>query len=244
MLSITINGLEFFFNILKNGTTKILFSTIFALQAWYIIQAHALGFGANATSIGIYKLLDILLPPGGESFGILRPDGSRRPAFDAYRTTIRYLKDFSFPVGRQQEEEFYSFLFRRPASVTRILWARTSSDLILKVPALANQARLISALGDRETTVYAYQGYYRIRLRGARCRPSCDIGGPPVFLVEQTGREQVEDQMVIIAPETAIVATATPTPSSETADNAPPRIGQSVAPAPTSWPGKRRQVGS
>lgn len=206
-------------------------------QAWYIVQAHALGFGANATSIGIYKLLDILLPPGGESFGILRPDGSRRPAFDAYRTTIHYLEDFAFPVGRQQEEGFYAFSFRRPDSVTRILWARTSADLILKVPALAEEARLVSALGDQETTLHAYQGYYRIRLRGARCTLACDIGGPPVFLVEQTGEELGVDQMVIIAPETAIVATATPTSSSETANNVPPAILRQITPAPTFWPG-------
>lgn len=206
-------------------------------QAWYIVQAHALGFGANATSIGIYKLLDILLPPGGESFGILRPDGSRRPAFDAYRTTIHYLQDFSFPVGRQQEEDFYAFSFRRPDSVTRILWARTSADLILKVPALAEEARLVSALGDQETTLQAYQGYYRIRLRGARCTPACDIGGPPVFLVEQTGEELGIDQMVTIAPETAIVATATPTLSSEMVNNIPPTILRQITPAPTFWPG-------
>ena len=64
-------------------------------QAWYIIQAHALGFGANATSIGIYKLLDILLPPGGESFEFCGRTAAVAP-FDAYRTTIRYL-GFCFP---------------------------------------------------------------------------------------------------------------------------------------------------
>ncbi|MCA9865272.1 MAG: hypothetical protein KC410_02140 [Anaerolineales bacterium] len=206
-------------------------------QAWYIIQAHALGFGANATSIGIYKLLDILLPPGGESFGILRPDGSRRPAFDAYRTTIRYLEDFVFPVGRQQEEDFYAFSFRRPDSVTRILWARTSTDLILKVPALANEARLVSALGDYETTLKAYQGHYRIRLRGAHCAPACDIGGPPVFLVEQTAEELSVEQMVTIAPESAIMATATPTPSVEEATNVLPTVPRQIIPLPTFWPG-------
>ena len=206
-------------------------------QAWYIIQAHALGFGANATSIGIYKLLDILLPPGGESFGILRPDGSRRPAFDAYRTTIRLLEDFSFPVTRQREDNYYAFSFRRPDSVTRILWARTAADLILKVPALADEARLVSVLGDQETTIQAYQGFYRIRLRGARCAPACDIGGPPIFLVEQTDRELDVSQMVTIAPETAIVATATPTPSSEMANNVTQTMLQAITPVPTFWPG-------
>ncbi len=63
-------------------------------QAWYIVQAHALGFGAGAERIAVYKLIDILLPEGGESFGILRPDYSPRPAYLAYKTTIEQLAGF------------------------------------------------------------------------------------------------------------------------------------------------------
>ncbi|MBP9657653.1 MAG: hypothetical protein KBD86_07530 [Candidatus Promineofilum sp.] len=180
-------------------------------QAWYIIQAHALGFGADSASIGIYKLLDILLPEGGESFGILRPDGSRRPAYYAYRTTIKYLSGFTFPVGRQKEGDFYAFAFQRPEGVTRILWARQSSDLIVRVPALADEAILVSAMGQ-ERSVEADEGYYRIQLHGARCMPACDIGGPPVFIVEKTD-EPVDVQAIEpIDPQMAILATATPTP--------------------------------
>lgn len=180
-------------------------------QAWFIIQAHALAFGANATSVGVYKLLDILLPPGGESFGILRPDSSRRPAFDAYKTTIRYLQDFSHPVGRQQEGDFYSFTFKRPEGFTRVLWARSSNDQYLKVPAIAGEARLISALGDSESTIQAYKGSYRVRLRGAQCDPACDIGGEPVFLVEETSADIPIDRIPLISPADSVLATATPT---------------------------------
>lgn len=180
-------------------------------QAWYIIQAHALGFGADSASIGIYKLLDILLPEGGESFGILRPDGSRRPAFYAYRTTIKYLSGFTFPVGRQKENNFYAFAFQRPEGVTRILWARQASDLIVRVPALAAEAILVSAMGH-ERSIEADEGYYRIHLQGARCAPACDIGGPPVFIVEKTD-EPIDVQAIeAIDPQAAILATATPTP--------------------------------
>lgn len=182
-------------------------------QAWFIIQAHALGFGANASSIGVYKLLDILLPPGGESFGILRPDGTHRPAFDAYKTTIRYLQDFSYPVGRQQEEDFYTFTFRRPQGYTRVLWARTAIDQFVKVPAITGEARLVSAMGDIESTLKAYKGFYRIRLRGAQCDPACDIGGEPVFLVEETGAKIPVERVPRISPDDSILATATPTPN-------------------------------
>lgn len=180
-------------------------------QAWYIVQAHALGYGAGADSIGIYKLLDILLLEGGESFGILRPDGSRRPAYYAYRTTIQYLKDFTFPVGRQEEPGFYAFTFQRPQGVTRILWARNSTEMILAVPALADEATIVSVYGH-EYQVEAVDGYYHVHLEGARCLPACDIGGPPVFIVEDPARKIDVNSIEPIDAKTAVLATATPTP--------------------------------
>lgn len=186
-------------------------------QAWYIVQAHALGFGARSARIGVYKLLDVQLPPGGESFGILRPDGSRRPAFDAYQTTIRYLEGFTYPVGRQQAPGFYAFTFKRPEGVTRILWARTASDVTVRLPALAEEAVLVSATGE-EQPLRALDGYYQLRLRGARCSPACDIGGPPVFVVENATPEERADALPTIDAQTVRVMTATPTP---TADHRP-----------------------
>lgn len=180
-------------------------------QAWYIVQAHALGFGAGSASIGIYKLLDVHLPPGGESFGILRPDASRRPAFYAYQTTIQNLQGFIPPVGRQQEDEFYAFTFKRPQGFTRIFWARNAADLILRVRAFSNEATVVSATGQTNT-ITPYKGYYRIRLKGARCSPECEIGGPPIFLVERGAQWLKVENVPTIDPEESILATVTPTP--------------------------------
>lgn len=180
-------------------------------QAWYLVQAHALAFGAQTARVGVYKLLDILLPEGGESFGILRPDGSRRPAFDAYRTTVRYLGGFTYPVERQRTADFYSFTFNRPAGVTRVLWARRAADVTLQLPALADEALLVSATGEEET-LRAVGGFYRVRLRGARCAPACDIGGPPVFVVESDVR-RTDAAVATINPTTVVLATVTATPT-------------------------------
>ena len=181
-------------------------------QAWYLVQAHALAFGAQTARVGVYKLLDILLPEGGESFGILRPDGSRRPAFDAYRTTVRYLGGFTYPVGRQRTADFYSFTFNRPEGVTRVLWARRAADVTVQLPALADEALLVSAAGE-EQTLRAVGGFYRVRLRGARCAPACDVGGPPVFVVESDVRKTAATAMATINPTTVVLATATATPT-------------------------------
>ncbi|HEY1410377.1 MAG TPA: hypothetical protein VF434_15660 [Promineifilum sp.] len=210
-------------------------------QAWYIVQAHALGFGAKSAHIGVYKLLDILLPPGGESFGILRPDGSRRPAFDAYRTTIRYLGGFIYPVGRQQEDGFYVFTFNRSESVTRVLWARDTADVVLRVPALTDEGKLISATGEVQR-IRSLNGNYRIRLGGAVCLPNCDIGGPPVFLVEEVAEKMKTEDVPTIDPSVSMLLTPTPAATPSTADGTGPTAVASPTrvathtPAPTNTP--------
>lgn len=152
-------------------------------QAWYVVQAYALGFAAGADSIGIYKLIDILLPEGGESFGILRPDYSPRPAYLAYLTTIRMLEGFSGPVEMQQTEDYFVVSFRKSGQLIRILWARKDKALDLALPALAERGTLVDYAGRTEAVV-AEDEQYLITLDGARCNDECDIGGPPLFLVE------------------------------------------------------------
>ncbi|NCF65877.1 MAG: hypothetical protein GWP61_07880 [Chloroflexi bacterium] len=152
-------------------------------QAWYIIQAHALGFGAGAERMGVYKLIDILLPEAGESFGILRPDFSQRPAYLAYRTTIEQLRDFSGPVHVNEAQDYYIVTFTRADEVMRVLWARRDRRITMAVPALAESAVMVDFLGQKKP-VKAENGSYPIVLEGARCRGACDIGGPPIFLVE------------------------------------------------------------
>jgi len=155
-------------------------------QAWYVVQAHALGFGAGAASIGVYKLVDILLPEGGESFGILRPDFSKRPAFLAYKTTLAQLAGFIAPARTQQFADYFIVNFARPDGAVRVLWARGPAAVTLAVPALADGASaaiLVDFLG-RETPLTAVDGAYTLTLEGARCRGECLVGGPPVFLVE------------------------------------------------------------
>jgi len=213
-------------------------------QAWYVVQAHALAYGAQAARVGVYKLLDILLPPGGESFGILRPDGSRRPAFDAYQTTVRYLSGFTYPVGRQQTRNFYSFTFNRPEGVTRVLWARRDVAVTVHVPALADEALLVSATGE-EAPLRAANGFYQVRLGGARCTPECDIGGPPVFIVETGLATRLAAVPTVNPAATLTTLTPTATPNarltrialSATPTNTPTETATaSLTPTPTNTP--------
>jgi hypothetical protein len=177
-------------------------------QAWYLVQAYALGFEAGADSIGVYKLIDILLPEGGESFGILRPDYSRRPAYLAYATTIRLLAGFSGPVELQETEDYVIITFTNDERLIRVMWARRDRALELAIPAVANHGQLVDAVGHSKP-IASRNDHYKIMLGGARCRGQCDIGGPPLFLVEEISGEVPNDLMVISTPARATL-TATP----------------------------------
>jgi hypothetical protein len=185
---------------------------------------------------GRRPLLDILLPEGGESFGILRPDGSRRPAFDAYRTTVRYLGGFTYPVGRQRTADFYSFTFNRPEGVTRILWARRAADVTVQLPALADEARLVSATGE-EQALRAVGGFYRVRLRGARCVPACDVGTAGVCRGERR-RQRRQPRRSTVNPTTVVLATVV-TPTATANDHSD---GQLYRPRRRPRPPQHRQL--
>jgi hypothetical protein len=154
-------------------------------QAWYIVQAYALGFYSGAGRIAVYKLIDINISPGEESWGLIRPyDFSKRPAFYAYQNTIKYLAGFTYPVQREQGGNYTIVRFNRPQGVTRVLWARTASSVTLNVPALADAAVLVDSITGAETPITPTGGNYSISLAGARCAGECYMGGAPVFLVE------------------------------------------------------------
>jgi hypothetical protein len=186
-------------------------------QAWFIIQAHALGFATGADRIAVYKLADVLLPPGAESFGLIRRDFSKRPAFQAYATTIEYLEGFS-NVSLKQHPHYYVATFTGREFVTRIAWARTPQDVVLSMPALENQALLVNYLGE-SAVILASDGGYQLSLQGAVCHEECLIGGAPVFVVEQHLVEDIDQIETSVAmsgfrPTTVVFATATPASSS------------------------------
>lgn len=203
-------------------------------QAWYIVQAYALGFYSGIGRIAVYKLIDINIAPGEESWGLIRPyDFSKRPAFFAYQNTIKYLSGFTYPVQREQATNYYVISFSRPQGVTRVLWARNPADVSLNVPALAETAVLVDPISGEESAITAVNGSYAITLSGARCTGECLMGGAPIFLVE--------DGVTADAVPTALPSTAVPTnestPSATSNGNtATPEVEVTVNVEPTAVP--------
>lgn len=178
-------------------------------QAWYIIQALSLGFASGAESIGVYKMLDVQLPPGAESFGILRPDLSKRPAFFAYKNLIAQLTGFRTAEITQKEPTYFEVLFTMPRGTTHVLWARKSTDVTVTIPATEPQALLVDDLGEAVRELTPEEGVYTIELEGATCIPTeCLVGGPPLFLLQQRPEPTVTPSPT---PTNTATPTATPT---------------------------------
>lgn len=204
-------------------------------QAWYIPQAYALGFYAGASRIAVYKLIDINMSPGDESWGLIRPyDFSKRPAFESYKNTIKHLAGFQYPIRREQSGNHYLFTFSRPQGVTRIMWARNQAAVTLNVPALAESGVLVDPVTGAETAVTPEGGFYNIRLDGARCHVECLMGGPPVFLVEAgVTADSVPDSPPPVAEAPAVTATPALTNTTAVTATATVAITASATLSPT-----------
>lgn len=203
-------------------------------QAWFLLQAHALGFAEGADAIGVYKLIDVHLPPGAESFGLLRPDFSRRPAFESYKTVTRHLDRFH-ATYKQVDPKYYVVSFARPSGISRVMWARTQEPVNLRIPAVADSGRLIGPTGA-EAILASGDDAYAIRLDGARCEAECSIGGPPVILVEQAPMPVAGPPSAsIFDPDSGTIPATVSLNATSTATPAPTTTPSST-PSPTSPP--------
>lgn len=151
-------------------------------QAWFIIQAFALGFASGAESVSVYKLIDIHLTQGEESFGLLRPDFSRRPAFDAYKIATETMYHFR-QTHLEKTDRYYQVTFERPQGITRVLWTRTPESVVVPIPAESNTANLFGSTGE-VSQIFPSAGTYRLELSGAKCSGECLVGGAPLILKE------------------------------------------------------------
>ena len=113
---------------------------------------------------------------------MLRPDHSRRPAFDAYKLiTTHYAGTVSASEDRQS---LYTVVtLNRGPLTTRVLWARTQAEATVSLPAQNTQARLIDQKGV-EQIITPVDGQYTITLPGASCtaeRPDCPVAHPTLM---------------------------------------------------------------
>jgi len=157
-------------------------------QAAYIPQAMASAMAAGAERLAVYKLKDTVEDRSAnpEPFGLVRLDGSERPAFASYRIAIDYMSE-TFWAERERWNEVGQIRLDQPGRTTSLLFARLPQGQQAQVLATDSQALLVDMWGTK-TTITPTNGLYTVDLPPARCSQSigdyCMIGGPIYYLVQ------------------------------------------------------------
>ncbi|MBL8057452.1 MAG: hypothetical protein JNK29_12170 [Anaerolineales bacterium] len=162
-------------------------------QAGFVVQATALALAAGAERVAIYKLTNPDVPyAGADYYGLYRPDGSSRPAVEAFRLVTTHFAGVRRTTYVAQRSH-YIVRLERPGAVTRVLWARQAQAVTVRVRATAGTTAV--ALYDPSGAAYPVaadrNGNYTLTLPAALCPEAaagCVVGGTPWVLVETLGR--------------------------------------------------------
>ena len=205
-------------------------------QAAFIPQAFAVGLAAGAQRIGVYKMQDTAddVAANPEPFGLLRMDGSRRPAFTTYQVAVQYLAGMQ-GVKREEWGHWGQIRLDQGTQATTVLFSRLPAPQTVQVAAEASTAVLVDMWGSRQS-ISASDGVFTVELPGAICAQTagdyCMIGGPVYYLVQSLDGSSVPAPPPVSGPpavENPPAATATIDP------NAPTRTPAATA-EPTETP--------
>ena len=185
------------------------FVTSLDQQADFMIHAFALGLAAGAERIAVYKMIDNPpYPEGHPALGLVRADGTRRPAYEAVRVITTYFRDTrSAKLTRTGSTEVVTL--DRGTATTRIAWARGPVTTTITLPAFASEGLLVALDGSTQP-IKPTGRYYRLTLPGAKCDDpnfGCRVGGHPIILVENKPVKSLAAPIV--------ASTATPRPKTK-----------------------------
>ncbi len=188
-------------------------------QAHFIIQSLAMALAGGANRVAIYKMADVPADHAAnpEPFGLVREDGSRRPAFSAFQVGSSYLAGFTEASLTERTDTHTIVTVKRGDSGwTTVAWTRQPSPVKISVAAHANQATLVDWNG-RKQTITARDGKYEIEIAGATCTGGCIIGGAPRLIVEGSiGSAKIDAPSGSTTVVTTSVVANAPTAISET----------------------------
>ncbi len=161
-------------------------------QSAFVIQVNALALAAGAERVAIYKFFDdapVTATPGGDpySYGLIRPDGSPRPALEALRVVTTHFTSVK-TAALTDRPNYFIVKLDRGGAITRVAWARGDKPVTLKLRPTPNavNATLFDAQGEAHPLTIDEKGNYKLSLPPAVCTTSdgCFIGGQPWVLIE------------------------------------------------------------
>jgi len=121
-------------------------------QADFIVQAAALGLAADAERFSVYRLSDSedeALP-----WGLIRANGTHRPAFDAYRMVIELFSP-TLSATRYTRDDAEMIVFDQEDREVIVFWARgtTSVRFAIASPEIGENATLYDTQGRRRRLI-------------------------------------------------------------------------------------------
>jgi hypothetical protein len=183
-----------------NGFRPYQWSATIQEQASYMIQALTYGVAAGADKVFVYRMQDTDWP---EAYGLLRRDGTLRPAYTAYQVATRYLSRASAAtLARQGDAE--QVIIRRPGERIAVVWNRTPTRLLARFGASTASATVVDHMGATRT-IRPSAGQYQIELAPATDNNGSTasdyiIGGPPLLIVESlpSSQQTAEESSALI----------------------------------------------
>jgi hypothetical protein len=162
-------------------------------QASYIIQAFATCVGMDIPHVSVNRAVDGTdFDAGGEPFGLLRNDGSTRPAFTAYQVASRYfagIRDATYSTD--PASGVTKVTMQRTGERVTVLWTMLPGGATASIDAMGSQALSVNKWGEA-TTINASGGKLTVALAGATANSNASdpsvyvVGGDPVILVERS----------------------------------------------------------
>ncbi|MCA0453363.1 MAG: hypothetical protein LCI00_05260 [Chloroflexi bacterium] len=147
-------------------------------QSAFIMQTAALGLAGGAERIAVYKFYDWNLPPGDETFGLIRADGSRRPAFDTWAAVIQQFEGVEAAALAETEQMTAVWLTLEDGSELYAVWAKTAADVKLSVETSDANVAILDQYGHN-LPISTDNNAIALTLAGARCdkQDGCAVGG-------------------------------------------------------------------
>lgn len=159
------------------------FSISLEQQADFIVQASALSLAAGADRIAVYKLYDNEFVPGvTEPWGLVRQDGSLRPAFQAYQQVIQRLGS-AFEIQRFSVRGATLITCSYPDSTLYVMWSDSFSpgQFLIQANDVGSEVQVLDAVGN------------------AQPLPVNLDSGQPLLIVDAPGAEKIDKPGVVVA---------------------------------------------
>ncbi len=171
-----------------NPGKPYVFAATIEEAAAYTIEAYAEARAAGVEKFFFFRIHDEAM---SESFGLIRNDGSLRPAYVAYQVAARYLRHKSEILPPHQTvsgTRQITFLGTTHGRID-VLWnTRGENTLSHALPAILPVAKLVDYQGQTKT-LHAQNDTFTVTLKPATANNSPDhsyfIGGPPVLLIQE-----------------------------------------------------------